>query len=529
MKIFKRIVFWLLLLMSLAACVCWIFTFPYRPERLYSLIPEEATLVTDHEALAGRWSEVARCPTLRALLIAAGGANAQAGSAVSLDTPAVRRLVSRFCPRRTLFAVIPPGPSGASGWMLATWAGRQAQYLRLGLMDRQLSGVTCVRLGGDKLWQWQGRGLPEGQTVSVAVYEGVIIACLSHDPMAAARLRVRAARAALPAPWLVAPPEGWGASFDAARDRAWVRTDSGTPPWRVVLDAVNAEGCRGSIAVPKPMPPGRALTTDGLTSAAGLPIPPGTVALGAMSAGDAAAWVSRSPLPPAVKEAVRGVTKRHVRVDAPVFAWVASGDWSGRVMSLRVPSIFLAVPVTDAAAAIADATNVIDRLNAGLRTSYLPRDMEVEGQAVTVFASARQDPGDVVPPLEKLGMAPFGAWVVFCSNAQTLGRALSAVGEEPPHPAVAALAAAPPGTGAAVWVDTSPAADAARNLKAVYELWVMLSNPPKPPFSRAELAHVEPWLSRLAPLGEVSLDLVRSDDSTTLAFDIRGRRAADRP
>jgi hypothetical protein len=191
---------------------------------------------------------------------------------------------------------------------------------------------------------------------------------------------------------------------------------------------------------------------------------------------------------------------------------------------MRGPTVFLAIPVTNAEAAVSAVPGVLDALNAGTGSTYIPLTVPAGERKMVVFGSARQGPADVVPMAEKPGIAAFGDWVILCSNAQALLRALDEVAAGVPCRGATALTAGPVrGAALACWVDTARAVDATRTLKAVYELWLLMQNPANPPLSRRQLAWVDAWLPRLARFGPLALWLNAGADPQVLTFHLDGK------
>ncbi|MBU0714781.1 MAG: hypothetical protein KJ964_05450 [Verrucomicrobia bacterium] len=168
------------------AVIGYLFWIPYDPASLYRAIPADAALVSSHQNLAQRWPQLATNIWLNPLL----GTEETSGQTSDPNTlRSVSRLI-QLARRDTLFAYLPtPGGTGKPTWMAVSWIGGWSPCVRWALYWGRWSGSQWPIIkelgtfGSRTMWGLQ-TPLADGQRLSFACGDGVLLACLSPDPAA---------------------------------------------------------------------------------------------------------------------------------------------------------------------------------------------------------------------------------------------------------------------------------------------------------------------------------------------------------
>jgi hypothetical protein len=489
----------------------WTFHFPYRAADLYRAIPPRATLIVESPRLAERWPALLCHPLPRGACLAAGVSEAQLQSvARSKKVARLLRIVARH---HTVAARVPdstgPNAGGADAtWVGASWVGAWTQPLRWGLL-RRLMGPTAQSLpigAGRRVWFKPVRP-PNGRPssyVSACVVDGVLVASFSRDPFAVRQLVHRLdTHARPPSAWLAEPPRVSG----DRKDRLWWRLgepDAVTNAFRgvrCVLDTSQTDSADISIAWPP---------SAGRDDARPPAPPPAHAEEADRLAGPTAslvAFASRRALFQAI-EAFGWMTWRRAlnrldaicETDAPAFAALYWGQQGGRIVGLGVPSLLIGVRAKAAHVDLAElAAGTLDAVNAAGRTALIPRVVSTNGHAFVVVESGRPGIHGNLRPGEEPAAGMRDGWLLFASNARTMGRVLGA----PPGPIGGAgrwrvrIAERPP-VPLALWANLPEASEALRNTIAVYELWLMKEDPPDLETVRARLRLAKQGLAQLA-------------------------------
>lgn len=159
----------------------YLFWMPYDPDSLYRAIPADAALVSSHQNLGQRWPRLVTNVWLNSLL----GAEEISGQTPAPNTrPSVSRLI-RLAQRDTLLAYLPaPGGDGKPIWMAAAWIGGWSPCVRWALFWGRWPRLKDLGAFGSRtMWGLQ-TPLANGQRLSFACGDGVLLACLSPDPTA---------------------------------------------------------------------------------------------------------------------------------------------------------------------------------------------------------------------------------------------------------------------------------------------------------------------------------------------------------
>ncbi len=184
MKSFKRILFWVLLTAFVAITLWWVFHVPYRPERVFAAIPMDATVLSVHRNLAGEWDNVMNNPMIRKAVQAAGVPDEDLAKAAT--NAIVREWTERLVSDQTVLAYVPSfAGTRKPALVCASWIGNQSRLLRWQVAFMKSRDLRPVKLNDGHLTVWLNP-TKFGNTrfkLSLALSEGLVLACISEDPV----------------------------------------------------------------------------------------------------------------------------------------------------------------------------------------------------------------------------------------------------------------------------------------------------------------------------------------------------------
>lgn len=184
MKNSQNPVFWLILVSTVIICIWWIFHVPYRPERIFEAIPADATLVSVHQNLAGEWDNVFNNPLLLRAIKALDTEKDNFGSLSS--NKVVRTWTRKLASDQTVAAYVPSmGSEQKPAVIAASWIGNQSRFLRWQMAWIKTRDLTPVYLDNGNLTIWLSREKfgKSNLRLSLALSEGLVLACISEDPI----------------------------------------------------------------------------------------------------------------------------------------------------------------------------------------------------------------------------------------------------------------------------------------------------------------------------------------------------------
>ena len=172
-----------LLVAALAAAIWWLGYIPYDPLAIYRPIPASATVVGRHLRLPARWSELLANPLAMALMRTAGINPADAADLVTDDES--RLWFEKLAGGEGTLAYLPGRFGSPPAWMAVSQLGGESQKLRWQLSLFRLPGFERMKeFSGRAVWRVDTPDLDPGQHLAIAFGEGVLMACLSADPLA---------------------------------------------------------------------------------------------------------------------------------------------------------------------------------------------------------------------------------------------------------------------------------------------------------------------------------------------------------
>ena len=392
----RSVLFWILLIAFAGISLWWIFAVPYREGEVLRAIPVEATFVSWHRAPIERLDRLLSHPWVRMAIRENGGD--WASLQTLLDSKEGRIWKERLARREMAVAYVPALRfSGMPAWIFSFWVGGFSQRLRWMLETQEKSAFRAAAPEpGRMIWVFSNmQGLPPGWHLSVAVREGVVLAALSPDPLAART-------ALLTAEGISAVPNIRAAGWleEALRklrtpplpDRGWWRDDREGTLWCFDIAWEEDETWTIELCADRPAPPPVAADWAPLTRLS-------QEAEGSMHL----SWPWLYPtvrswdgdLALGIDRLVMGVSGRR---EVPLWIGVFGGERGGRIRSLfgsglseriqglKVPLLVLALPAVDEHRARETAAAVLDLLNQKWPYGLVPRPAGVSsGRELTAI------------------------------------------------------------------------------------------------------------------------------------------------
>lgn len=526
----KRLLTLLLLAVAAAVSAWWLVHVPYDPLAIYRPVPASATLVGRHLRLPERWHDLLANPLALAVMRTAGVATEDAAELV--DDPESRVWFEKLAGREGTLAYLPGRFGRPSAWMAASHLGGQSQMLRWQLSVFRLSGFERLQaFPGRSVWRVAAPDLEPGQHLVVAFGEGVLMACVSEDLLAIedvlAAYDGRGQRLLEREPSFAAFAEADGR---AAPDRCWIRDESEfaapqEPGVGVDVPVLNAGAMRLSAATKgaDSVPEDRASAVTLAPLAARLGAAP---CLAATVRRELLLQIwNRPDLTRDARHALRMVLD--VATADRLVAIAMDGDLGGRltigVMRLlgagvRVPTLMLATPAPDPAAAQTAIQRVLDASNARYRAAFVLKPMALPAATIYVLESAGRDEWvDELPLEDRPAYAVLDGWLLASSNLGALRKLVDA-----PPPADTAppawVGALDDSAAIAAWLDLVRSGKAARGAIATWSI-AQTAFGGDPEIGR-RLNEAKVWIEAFEPFGQATARLGRRDGATRLALDL---------
>ncbi|MBN1558364.1 MAG: hypothetical protein JW951_09485 [Lentisphaerae bacterium] len=537
----RRTVFYVTLLIAVAAAVWWMFRFPYDAQRLYRVIPGDARLVSEHDAPGQRREILASAPLPAGLAVPDGGLPEAAGW---LDA-----LLARGASRKVVTGYVPSfGRTGRPGWAFASWVGGYGQWLRWGLFAPWMQDFAPIRLdGGGRGWTRPVGDSGQGLFLSLDVTEGLLLGCVSADPKGVQVLLDRLYRLAPPGPLWNGDDDAPGisrlgdpriAAIRAAPDRfrfRWEDTGGGGTAMRtaeVALTEVDPDGFRGWIlgdAAAVVAPPAEERTDPAAaarrrkaleTLAARLNgAPDALVVLPVRHGRD---LLARHLGGPGARPADALLGELAADGEGLAFLCGFSGEHSGRLLGLRVPALMAGVTVEDETGALDRLAAALDGVNARYGWGLIPQRRVRGGVEIMVIENTRGGIYGSLGADERPAFAAVEGWLLGCSSAGVLEQVLrdGAAGAAPVW-----AEGLRRGTEGYAWVDLEAAGAALRKAMAAYALVLLVQDTDGSETARRRLEQIRAWTERLAPLKTAEFRVAEDLPRPAVQFRV-GRAAA---
>jgi hypothetical protein len=418
-------IFWLTALASVVLAVWWILTVPYVPRHMYRAIPANATFVSAHRDLAGRWDSFSKNPLTLSLFSSMGVKPSELQN-IGKD-PESARWMKRLASRDVVLACVPEiGDTGKPVWVFASWLGGNSQRLRWSLLLRRVPGfIRMTPHRGRFCWIVKDSPVRSDELLTITFVEGMLIGCLSSDPSAIHEvldtydglLPALADKADFPSsgPWCADPQ---------AADRGWVNLAGLNPKASFEPGALSYEftaltpsSVVGQACGEDPFHFSQSATTRVKTSGledlfGNLPLAIGLIqsqmVLPLMEERNNPAWLR-----------IFGEVIRDQQAGCIMVA-VLGDEFSGRIKGIKVPAILAGIPVANSADTLAWMKQALDRLNAKYRWGLIPRELNANGNALFAIENTASNFYSTLTLEEKPAYTICGEWLLLSSNLASL-------------------------------------------------------------------------------------------------------------
>ncbi len=515
----QRIVFWLVLLAATSAGVWWLLYVPYRPDRVLAAIPAEATLVSVQMNLAGQLDALSRNPVILNALLAGGIQNGDiAGVATN---PVLKKWAARLASDQSVLAYVPSmGPQHKPAIVFASWIGNQSRLLRWQMAWIKSRDVQPIPLNAGRLTLWRIKTDLEKSDlrISVALSEGLILGCLSSDPVAVRSLletaegipgrlslldtdkpaRSRALLHGIPPQW------GW---FLANGSLVAYQLALGNGP--LTLDFTGKHSLPPSIPLSgnKEMKTANNFTATTSDLSAILPLS----WLQAMTSDESSSlWIQTFRQ---LAEPNRG------EPDALAFLALLDQNHSGRlrgplgsslgafIKGVKTPTLLIGMQLGTAQEANRRVQNVIDGLNSryNLTLKTTPWDMAGRTGIILIEESRKNFYGSFEPG-ERVAYAMADDWFILASNAQILKQLL----ESTPTVALPVTDSAGASPSATVHLQLDSLSQTVKTTSGVLKLAALFNTSQEVIQARDSLNRAGTWASVLGSFGEAHASMSTS-------------------
>ncbi len=524
-----RIIFWVLLMLFIISAVWWSFYLPYDEDALYRAIPPNAHIVSEHDNISERWQQMLGNNALKRSLRLLGD------NSLSVDKLArdksIKWMCDHFAFEKTLVAFVPVlGGNGSQAWIFSSWAGGNVQYLKRGIIAREMKELKKQRTeDGLVIWTVAKEYISDGNlSMSLAVYDGVLLGCLSEDPTAVRYLLYRMQGRILQTVKYFDSATGKLFTEKGIADRAWIskwflKDITEYNDVRVGLKDIRATELQGKVYVENVMPSGSVV--DESDSAVPvtcrdisriLKFKPELLTISNLKE------LSFSSELPIIKSLLKGIEpyRDSFADEAPVFVGLFGGNASGRIMGLRVPTIVVGVKAEEPAAVIANIDTILDTMNSEIGLGLIPNRMGVGETAKIGISSTRGGIYNSIKPAIKM----VGDWLVLASNINALDNIITAESDMAVSAALCPLWMPEdennPGSNF-IWSELRPAGQCVRNALAVWSLSLSVSGDKNKVAKKNAIYQVREVIAALQELGDGTVWVKPLDGGVMVNFQLK--------
>ncbi len=518
----RLLLLWALLIAFAGMAVFWMLHVPYKPERMYRLVPHNAEFVSTHIELASRWEDFYGNPVSRGLLGAIDDDLFEWGDDV--HDPDFNYWMDKLLGRRTVFAYIPStGMGGAPAWIGVSWLGGEGIKLRWLLKRGRMDGLTRQdRHAGGTFWRVESD--PEdSEYLSIAIVEGMIVAAWSADPDAVKYAmdsydgRIRSI-ADNEEPYLDSP----GCS-DNALDWGWYNpgyVDTAFLPLYFQFERIDKEGLIGALSVAGD-DNWYAMPDDGIEQLGQLMGPLPFIVAGAHPDGF---WELWSKFAPYSWQESADRYLRNIPLSGPVTLSVMSGEHGGRLFGIGVPSLLLGAYVGEDDSVLEAVKNTLDHLNARYRWGLVPHMSMREGRSLYVIEGTADTAYSRFRFNDQIAFTLHDGWFLAASHAAPLMKLMSryenveAVVKADDGPWRAGLEKSD--AAAYGWMDLTRGATAVRGAIMAYSVKLLFDDPVETQDTRQRLNDIIAWVNAFEPMLRMHLWLEGDGEKTTVRFEL---------
>lgn len=497
--------------LAVLLCLWWVWHVPYRPERVFSAIPAEANIILVQSNLVAQWQGLVRNPMLVQAL-KAGGVPDKA-----LDNLATNTVITdwgnKLAYDQSVIAFMPAlGPQHQPAVVFASWIGSRSRLLRWEAPWLASRDFKPVRLegSGDTVYQVRTDLDRQGLRLSLALAEGLVLGCLSADPLGVRSVMETAEerpgrrslastgnpdsvrRTLLP---VASPLWGWV-------DLKGQRTAFTLELTDTALKAELAAYCNTAPAVAMRTVPGIKFS-QALTEATS-----DLLVLGPLT------WVQALAPRESPTLWMQALGQLADNTEAPpnalAFAAVLNQDYNGRlrgplgstlrafVKGVKTPTLLAGIQIGNEAVSRERIQQLLTRINSQYQVNLSAAPSEDSGSPrITLIQDSGHSFYGMFEPEERIAYATAEGWLILASNATVLRKLLN--DRPPPSPASAA------GYGEAsaiARVRLEGISQTVRNTAGVLKLATLFNSSANSPQLRDQLNNVGRWADVLHTLGE---------------------------
>lgn len=501
--------------------ICWTFYIPYRPYRLYAVIPADAIWVGRHKQLAQRWYPALQNPLIKHLLHTMGIKTAPLLK-TGQKAETVQRLVTQLASKDTVFAYVPwSGIYGRPAWVFSSWVGSREYYLRLLLSLNLIK--ACIKVDiyhGRTIWKWDMSPQTDNRTVYFTISEGVWWGCVA-DGLNTFR-------------YLLDKMDGRGASFfedrsaglrasiagaHDARDEGWVDLSDRSPYGLLYyrIDRFTERHIDATLRIDMDAPDhdeSPNATLDGLRRILGdapfLVLAVNTPLLvSVLKNRIGEPWLD-----------VAGQLSELGETGHTVVA-ILDGAYGGQFKGIKIPGVVIGVKMPKDFDAYSDVNRLLDRLNATYQWGLIPHRTMIENQTAFMLEGTADTAYAGFGDKEQWVYTLWDDWFLLARgieplrtlmkrNRQEDGTSRSSYVEHYPRLDGGAFA------DAYGWLDLKRTTQAVRRPANLYSLKLYFKNSDESAGRLKTVKRATAWLDELALFEACHLVLARDDEGTSL-------------
>lgn len=511
--------FWALLLIFIGVLLWWTFYVPYQPERMARMIPLHAEYASHHEALAGRWDDFVSNPLARSLFTSMGLDPVDLKT--MMDDPAVRPWMEKLLARDLVVAYVPAsGQVRDPVWVMSGWIGSESIKLRWLLSRDKISGLRKIRRQAGGVYWVVDAPIKTRENLSIALVEGVLVACFSRDPHAVRHvLDVYEGIEPRHPEWESLLKVGATLNTPDAPDQGWFFLPNEPDAVLFSLDQADAHNFAGTLCWPE------SLTLPGMQ-------PVNAETPSRFMGGEPFAAVGASPeavltlsglyLPEPAPSVIRQIG-RMAPVDT-VAGFLLGGEYSGSLMGIAIPSLMVAWPVDDETNSLALAAAVLDRLNSLYRWGLVVTESRVGERIAHVVESTDDTPYARLRTRENMAYTVIDGWFILSSHAGPLFKLMSRY-DRPESLFEADLGGWQKNlrsseSGGFAWIDMGAGAKTIRLALSAYSIKLLFEDASNTRELRQRLNEIRAWVDTLAPLGQAQVQMEQTREGIVLHIQV---------
>jgi len=521
----RRWWFWLLLAVYAAGSIWWTFSVPHAPEQLLRAIPGHATLVSWHDQLAPRWTNIYDHPVVLSAVAAMQGDTNE--WEVLQSDPGFKTTLQLIGKNELVLAHVPyMGIYNEDAWVFAGWIGGQSQRLRWSERFLNIPGLRRMEdVGGWPVWSWHMSSESGSFRITLALVEGMIVGTTARDPMAI-EVVIDSYNGLFPSVAFRRDLIDWNELLMTSvfPDRFWFKSDAVPGIDRAFTELEIKDASRMSASV-RFFPPSELPVLPESLMMEELAALWGDDALAASSFGTDVVINALRENEPTVATAMINEIIATSRADA-VALGVFGGEVSGRFKGIKVPTVMAALQRTEGGDTAEWLGQVVDRWNARSQWGLVSVPVlvgtttlwRIEGTSGGLYGSMGTN--------EQVALMEAGDWLVISSNLKGLvflaSRAQGVTVAQRPLWAERLEDAVSDGAGGYLGVDLVRGYETLRLAITAYSLKLLFEDASGSRALRQQLNETKAWLETLARLEH--LDLYVSPADPYIKVDIQTGR-----